>query len=99
MDIARGGQFLNIPNSYPSGAWYTYDDNTCDYASCQTIEYLYWAITSMISAQNTDARLDEIKHECKLNTRELIESKDSAIFRLLTNLSTICLWHCLMGTI
>ncbi|MEC7877790.1 MAG: hypothetical protein VX499_02380, partial [Bacteroidota bacterium] len=26
MDIARGGYFKNVPNSYPSSAWYTYDD-------------------------------------------------------------------------
>lgn len=83
MDIARGGQFLNIPNSYPSNAWYTYTDSTCDYASCQTIEYLYWALTSMLGAHET--RLDEIGQEWRLNTRELVESGDPAIFELLTN--------------
>jgi len=85
MDIARGGQFFSIPSSYPVDAWYTYDDSTCDYASCQTIEYLYWALTSMIGAQDSAARLDEIEHEWKLNTRELVESTDTAIFALLTN--------------
>ncbi len=83
MDIARGGKFLSIPSSYPSDAWYTYDDSTCDYASCQTIEYLYWALTSMLGAQET--RIDEIGHEWKLNTRELVESTDEAIFDILTN--------------
>ena len=29
MDIARGGNFTTIPNPYPDGAWYTYDDATC----------------------------------------------------------------------
>lgn len=83
MDIARGGKFLSIPNSYPEGAWYSYDDTTCDYESCQTIEYLYWALTSMLGAQEN--RLNEIGHEWKLNTRELVESKDSAIFSILTD--------------
>lgn len=83
MDIARGGQFMTIPNSYPSNAWYTYDDATCDYASCQTIEYLYWALTSMLGAQEN--RLSEISNEWKLNTRLLVENTDSAIFTLLTN--------------
>ena len=83
MDIARGGQFLTIPPSYPADAWYTYDDTTCDYASCQTIEYLYWALTSMLGAQEN--RSNEIGHEWKLNTRELVESTDTAIFELLTN--------------
>lgn len=83
MDIARGGQFLNIPSSYPANAWYTYDDSTCDYASCQTIEYLYWALTSMLGAQEN--RLSEIGHEWKLNTRALVENTDTAIFQILTN--------------
>lgn len=83
MDIARGGKFLNIPNSYPDNAWYTYDDQTCDYADCQTIEYLYWALTSMMGAQEN--RLSEIGHEWKLNTKYLVECTDSTIFSLLTN--------------
>jgi hypothetical protein len=83
MDIARGGKFLNIPNSYPDNAWYTYDDQTCDYADCQTIEYLYWALTSIMGAQEN--RLSEIGHEWKLNTKYLVESTDATIFSLLTN--------------
>ncbi len=83
MDIARGGKFFEIPNSYPESAWYTYDDETCEYANCQTIEYLYWALTSMLGGQET--RLDEIGHEWRLNTRDLVEKTDSAIFQLLTN--------------
>lgn len=83
MDIARGGQFITIPNPYPANAWYSYDDQTCDYASCQTIEYLYWAITSILGAQEN--RLDEIDNEWRLNTRQKVEDTDTAIFELLTN--------------
>lgn len=83
MDIARGGQFMTVPNQYPANAWYTYDDPTCDYASCQTIEYLYWALTSMLGAQEN--RLNEIDNEWKLNTRQKVEDIDTAIFSLLTN--------------
>ena len=85
MDIARGGKFLTIPSSYPAGAWYTYNDSTCDYNSCQTIEYMYWALTSMLGAQATSTRLNEIKQEWKLNTRDKVEQTDKAIFALLTN--------------
>lgn len=83
MDIARGGQFMTIPNPYPDGAWYTYDDTTCDYASCQTIEYLYWALTSIMGAQEN--RLNEIDNEWTLNTRQKVEDTDTAIYALLTN--------------
>tara|TARA_B100001093_G_scaffold26383_1_gene23169 strand:- start:828 stop:1694 length:867 start_codon:yes stop_codon:yes gene_type:complete len=83
MDIARGGQFITIPNLYPANAWYSYDDQTCDYASCQTIEYLYWAITSMLGAQEN--RLNEIDNEWRLNTRQKVEDTDTDIFTLLTN--------------
>ena len=83
MDIARGGQFMTIPNPYPENAWYTYDDVTCEYADCQTIEYLYWALTSMLGAQEN--RLSDIDNEWKLNTRTLVENTDTAIFSLLTN--------------
>ena len=83
MDIARGGQFITIPNPYPGNAWYSYYDQTCDYASCQTIEYLYWAITSILGAQEN--RLDEIDNEWRLNTRQKVKDTDSAIFALLTD--------------
>lgn len=82
MDTARGGQFTSIPNPYPDGAWYTYDDNTCEY-NCMVTEYHYWALTSILGAQEN--RLDEIGQEWQLNTREKIESSDVAVFQLLTD--------------
>jgi hypothetical protein len=83
MDIARGGQFLTIPQSYPENAWYSYDDPTCEYADCQTIEYLYWALTSILGAQEN--RANEIGHEWKLQTKELVQSIDTSIYNLLTD--------------
>ncbi len=82
MDIARGGQFTSIPNNYPAGAWYSYDDSTCDY-SCMATEYIYWALTSMLGAQEN--RLNEIDQEWRLNTREKVETQDQAVFQLLTD--------------
>ena len=82
MDIARGGQFTSIPASYPSGAWYTYDDDSCDYA-CQVTEYVFWALTSILGAHEN--RLDEIDNEWLLNTAAKVQQTDTAIYTLLTD--------------
>lgn len=82
MDIARGGHFTSIPNVYPDEAWYSYDDETCEY-DCQSTEYLYWSLTSLLGAQEN--RFEDIGHEWKLNTPELLQNTDVAIYELLTN--------------
>jgi hypothetical protein len=84
MDIARGGYFETIPTSYPESAWYRYDDETCEY-DCMVTEYTYWALTSILGAQEFDGRLDEIKHEWQLNTKDKVQAKDTAVFDILTN--------------
>lgn len=84
MDIARGGHFEEIPASYPKGAWYSYDDETCDYG-CMIIEYLYWAHTSLLGAQDYPWRLEEIEHEWKLNSAHKLQTTDTAIYELLMN--------------
>ena len=84
MDMARGGYFKNVPNSYPSNAWYTYGDKTCDY-SCQITEYTYWALTSILGGQNYPGRLDEIKQEWRLNTKEKVKNSDPIVFSLMTD--------------
>ncbi|MFQ3341530.1 MAG: hypothetical protein ACI9TK_001194 [Flavobacteriaceae bacterium] len=83
MDIARGGQFFEIPSVYPADAWFSYYDKTCDYETCQTIEYLYWALTSLMGAQEN--RSNDIGEEWKLNTPNLLKETDAQIFKLLTN--------------
>ncbi|MEX6626816.1 hypothetical protein [Tenacibaculum salmonis] len=82
MDIARAGKFTSIPSSYPVKAWYTYDDKTCTY-DCQATEYMYWAMTSILGAQEN--RLSEINDEWKLNTKAKVQATDTAIYALLTN--------------
>ncbi|WP_035416330.1 hypothetical protein [Ferrimonas kyonanensis] len=84
MDQARGGRFESIPASYPDGAWYTYDDESCDY-SCMVTEYTYWALTSLLGGQSHPGRLQEIEHEWKLNTPDKVKLGDSAVYTLLTN--------------
>ena len=96
MDNARGGHFDNegtmtedgetyqiaVPSSYPAGAWYTYDDETCTY-DCMNTEYIYWAMTSILGAQEN--RCGEISDEWKLCTKEKVMSQDPGIYELLTD--------------
>jgi len=84
MDLARGGQFQEVPGEYPEGAWYSYDDETCEY-NCQVAEYIYWTLTSILGAQDYPGRLEQIGREWRLNTREKVKEQDPAVYAILTN--------------
>lgn len=84
MDEARGGQFVDVPERYPDGAWYTYYDETCLY-DCQVTEYVYWALTSILGAQDFPGRLEEIREEWRYNTKEKVKEGDPRIYALLTD--------------
>ena len=81
---ARGGHFKRVPRRYPKGAWFTYDDRSCDYG-CQCTEYLYWAITSVLGAQEAKHRKEDIAHEWRLYNRELVRTRDPNIYKLITD--------------
>lgn len=83
MDIARGGRFLNVPNQYPASAWYHYDDRSCDY-SCMATEYFYWALTSLLGAQDYPGRCANIASEWEACTPSQLQTRDVAIHALLT---------------
>jgi len=84
MDIARGGQFLTVPNNYPEEAWYHYDDWTCDYG-CMAIEYMYWSIVSHMGILNDTQTCNGIDNEWELCTPELFQNTDVAMYGLITN--------------
>ena len=84
MDIARGGQFLTVPNNYPEEAWYHYDDWTCDY-ECMAIEYLYWCIVSYMGILDDTQTCNGIDNEWELCTPELFETIDISMHSILTN--------------
>ncbi|MDA1353187.1 MAG: hypothetical protein O3A01_01790 [bacterium] len=84
MDAARGGYFDSVPDPYPDDAWYSYDDETCDY-TCQITEYFYWGITSYLGGQQFSGRLSQIDNEWKLNTTAKITASDNALEAILTN--------------
>lgn len=84
MDKARGGHFEKVPEKYPDNAWYTYYDETCLY-DCQITEYVYWALTSILGAQDFPGRLENIKPEWRFNTKEKLQKGDPEIYALLTD--------------
>ena len=84
MDTARGGRFTSIPKPYPTNAWYTYGDSSCNY-SCMVTEYTYWALTSILGAQDFSGRLESIQQEWKLNTSEKVMNQDTAAYTILTD--------------
>jgi hypothetical protein len=84
MDIARGGQFINIPSQYPEEAWYHYDDWTCDY-ECMAMEYLYWCIVSHMGILADVQTCNGIDDEWELCTPELFESIDASMHALITD--------------
>jgi hypothetical protein len=87
MDTARGGYFETIPASYPANAWYTYDDQTADYAT-QVTEYVYWATTTYLGGQNWSDRVhSNFTNEWKPITQADLNSTDPAVISLLTSSS------------
>lgn len=84
MDVARGGQFLNVPNSYPEEAWYHYDDQTCNY-ECMSIEYMYWAIVSNMGILDDAETAAGIANEWEPYNATLLESMDTLMFALIND--------------
>ena len=87
MDLARGGYFENVPSQYPDGAWFTYYDDTSDYAT-QITEYLYWATTTYLGGQDWTGRThSNYTNEWQPYTRSMLEQTDPAIVSLMTSAS------------
>ena len=85
MDTARGGYFETIPSSYPAGAWYTYYDQTSDYAT-QVTEYVYWATTTYLGGQDWSGRVhSNFTSEWKPITQADLNSTDPSVVSLLTS--------------
>ena len=84
MDVARGGQFMTIPNPYPASAWYHYDDWTCDY-ECMMIEYMYWAIVSYMGILDDAQTAAGIANEWEPYNATLLQSTDILMYDLITD--------------
>ena len=64
---------MTIPNPYPSGAWYTYNDTTCNY-TCMATEYIFWGVNAWVGA--LVGRGTQIQEEWRFETREKLEAGD-----------------------
>ena len=84
MDVARGGQFMSVPNNYPASAWYHYDDQTCDY-ECMMIEYMYWAIVSYMGILDDPQTASGISNEWEPYNASLLQSMDVLMYTLITD--------------
>ena len=84
MDMARGGQFIQHPGSYPEEAWYHYDDYTCDY-ECMAIEYLYWCIVSNMGLLDNNFICNGISNEWELCTQQDFQNTDLLMYAILTD--------------
>ena len=84
MDVARGGQWVSFPDSYPEEAWYHYEDRTCDY-ECMAIEYIYWAQVSNMGILDDPQTCQGIANEWELCSPELLQEGDVLIYALLTD--------------
>ena len=86
MDVARGGNFQNIPSTYPEGSWYRYYDYTCDYY-CQIHEYFYWILMANIGAldQSITNKCDNSRDEWHICTKNELEEVDELAYDLLNN--------------
>ena len=84
MDVARGGQFMSVPDPYPANAWYHYDDWTCDY-ECMMIEYMYWSIVSYMGILDDPQTAQGISDEWEPYNAKLLEKIDSLMYNLITD--------------
>jgi len=84
MDVARGGQFLTVPDEYPEEAWYHYDDWTCDY-ECMAMEYLYWCIVTNMGILADEQTCQGIADEWEPCTPELFEATDTLMYNIVTD--------------
>ena len=84
MDAARGGQLLSPPWTYPSSAWYHYDDWTCDY-ECMMIEYMYWAVVSYMGILDDSQTAAGIANEWEPYNATLLQSMDVLMYALITD--------------
>ncbi len=80
----HGSDIANQMDAVISGGWYHYGDPTCDYA-CKVTEFHYWALTSMLGAQDYPWRIPDIADEWELPTAALMQQHAAGTVAILSN--------------
>jgi hypothetical protein len=80
---AHNSDIANAMDSVIAGGWYHYNDPTCDYG-CKVAEFHYWALTSMLGAQDYSWRIPEIADEWELPTAALMQQHAAAAVAILS---------------
>lgn len=83
LDIARGGQFEDVPSEYPEASWFHYDDETCDY-ECMAIEYMYWAHVAWMGLLDDPSICSGISNEWELCTPQSFQEMDTSMHSIVT---------------
>jgi len=84
MDIARGKRIMATPaklSGYPTKAWYTYTDTTCEYG-CQGMEYLWWGYCSYSGVCASRSGNTQYTEEFKLLKKADLKKTDKALYKL-----------------
>ena len=88
MDIARGGRFEDIPTEYPNSAWYTYNDQTCDY-KCQATEYIWWGYCAFSGVCSGRSGSSSFENEFTFLDKSRFISGDLKLTKLIEDYATI----------
>lgn len=78
----QGSEVADAMDENIADGWFHYDDPTCDYP-CLVTEYTYWALTSLLGAQNYSWRIPEIIDEWELYSASLMQQRDPAMTAIL----------------
>lgn len=84
MDIARGGHFTTIPQTYALTAWFNSTQAGCDY-KCMARKYTWWVLSSVLGIQEFRIKDKRYVIEWKLPLRSQVKEFDKLGFYLMTD--------------
>ena len=73
-----------LSKRYPKGAWYSYNDTTCNY-NCMATEYIWWAYCAYSGICDARKNTTDFTNEFKFQTKKGLQSGDKMVTQLLEN--------------